>query len=121
MPSTDLRHLCGRIGELYTALITIGQMATEVNRYGYEVVSSEGDRISVKTTETMGAGGYVSFNPNTLNLADRIVILRINTDEMQIEMLLYASVAEAEPLFTPVDGKGRCSLPFSKLVWEGPA
>ncbi|MGX9998426.1 hypothetical protein [Vibrio sp. JZG120] len=32
VPITELRHLTGRIGELYSALITNGQMATEVNR-----------------------------------------------------------------------------------------
>ncbi len=39
---TELRHLCGRIGELYAALITNGQMATEVNQEGYDVVSGDG-------------------------------------------------------------------------------
>lgn len=41
VPPTDLRHLCGRIGELYAALITNGQMTTEVNQQGYDVVSGE--------------------------------------------------------------------------------
>ena len=34
---TELRHLCGRIGELYAALITNGQMALETNQNGYDV------------------------------------------------------------------------------------
>jgi len=37
VPPTELRHLIGRIGELYAALITNGQMATEVNQKGYDV------------------------------------------------------------------------------------
>ena len=36
VPPTELRHLIGRIGELYAALITNGQMATEVNQQGYD-------------------------------------------------------------------------------------
>ncbi len=40
VPITELRHLTGRIGELYSALITNGQMATEVNQSGYDVVSA---------------------------------------------------------------------------------
>lgn len=36
---TELRHLIGRIGELYAALISNGQMATEGNQKGYDVVS----------------------------------------------------------------------------------
>jgi len=40
VPATELRHLTGRIGELYAALITNGRMATEVNQAGYGVTSS---------------------------------------------------------------------------------
>ena len=88
VPPTELRHLIGRIGELYAALITNGQMATEVNQKGYDVVSANGERISVKTTAMMGSSGHIAFNPNTLISVDRIIILRINTEEMQIETLL---------------------------------
>lgn len=56
---TELRHLIGRIGELYAALISNGQMATEVNQKGYDVVSEKGERISVKTTAMMGLGGHI--------------------------------------------------------------
>ena len=77
VPATELRHLSGRIGELYAALITNGQMANEVNQQGYDVVSSDGDRISVKTTAVIGSSGHIAFNPNTLDKVDRIVILRI--------------------------------------------
>ncbi|WP_416397150.1 DUF6998 domain-containing protein [Allohahella sp. A8] len=114
VPPTELRHLCGRIGELYTALITNGQMATQVNQHGYDVVSSEGERISVKTTAMMGASGHVSFNANSLSLVDRIVVLRVNTEEMQIETLLNAPVAEVAELFSEANGK--YILSFSKLV-----
>ena len=92
VPPTELRHLCGRIGELYAALITNGQMATAVNQKGYDVVSGDGEKISVKTTATSGGGGHVSFNANTLELVDRVIVLRVNTDEMQIETLLDATV-----------------------------
>ena len=52
VPPTELRHLCGRIGELYAALITNGQMAPEVNQRGYDVVSGLGERISVDRKST---------------------------------------------------------------------
>lgn len=115
VPPTELRHLCGRIGELYAALITNGQMATEVNQQGYDVVSGDGERISVKTTATMGIGCHVSFNPNSLELVDRVIILRINTEEMQIETLLNAPVAEALRLMSR-DRGGKHSLPLGRLV-----
>ncbi|MEQ5837583.1 hypothetical protein [Marinobacter sp. NFXS9] len=115
VPPTELRHLCGRIGELYTALITNGQMATEVNQQGYDVVSGDGERISVKTTAMMGAGGHIAFNSNSMEFVDRVIVLRVNTDEMQIETLLNAPVAEAVGLMSPDQG-GKRSLPLSRLA-----
>lgn len=114
VPPTELRHLSGRIGELYAALITNGQMATDVNQKGYDVVSDSGERVSVKTTAMMGTSGSISFNPNTLNLVDRIIILRINTDEMQIETLLNETAEKASDLMSKSGDKATISL--SKLL-----
>lgn len=114
VPPTELRHLCGRIGELYAALITNGQMATEVNQKGYDVVSGDGERISVKTTAMMGASGHVSFNPNSLSFVDRVIVLRVNTEEMQIETLLNVPVGEAIELMAS-EGGGRRTLSLSRL------
>jgi hypothetical protein len=111
---TELRHLCGRIGELYAAMITNGQMATTVNQQGYDVVSDIGERISVKATARMGSTGHISFNPNTLSQVDRIIILRINTDEMQVEILFNDSVDMARTLMAASDGKARIAM--SKLI-----
>jgi hypothetical protein len=76
VPPTEIRHLCGRIGELHAALITNGQMATEVNQKGYDVVSGTGEKISVKTTATVGSSGTITFNANTLGQVDRILVSR---------------------------------------------
>lgn len=116
VPPTELRHLSGRIGELYSALITNGQMATEVNQEGYDVVSGDGDRISVKTTAMMSTSGHISFNPNTLTKVDRIIILRINTEEMQIETLLNESIESAKALMSNPLGNGKVSISLSKLL-----
>lgn len=115
IPPTELRHLCGRIGEMYAALITNGQMATKVNQKGYDLVSGEGERISVKTTAMMGAGGHVNFNVKTLDLVDRIIILRVNTEEMQVETLLNSSTTEAFELMGP-EKNGKRSIALSKLI-----
>lgn len=115
VPPTELRHLCGRIGELYAALITNGQMATEVNQMGYDVVGSDGERISVKTTASMTASGHVAFNSNSLKLVDQVMVLRINTEEMQIEVLLNAPVSDAINLMS-AENKGKRSLALSKLI-----
>jgi|SRR5688572_16050470 len=115
VPATELRHLCGRIGELYASLITNGQMAVAVNQQGYDVVSAQGERISVKTTAMMGGGGHIAFNPNSLSQIDRVIVLRVNTEEMQVEILLDAPVAEALALMTPESG-GKRTLSLSRLI-----
>ncbi len=114
VPATELRHLCGRIGELYAAMITNGQMATEVNQRGYDVVGADGRRISVKTTATSGSGGHVSFNPRSMSEVDRVIVLRINTEEMQVEILHDAPAAETIALFGP-EANGRCLLSLGRL------
>lgn len=112
---TALPHLCGRIGELYAALITNGQMAIEVTQKGYDVVSADGEKISIKTTAMMGSSGHVSFNSNTLSLVDRVMILRINSEEMQVETLLNVPLTEAIALMA-VDSSGKRTLALSKLT-----
>ena len=114
--ATELRHLCGRIGELFVAVITNGRMATEVNQEGYDVVSSTNERISVKTTATAkDQPRHVTFNIKTLDVVDRIIILRINTEEREIEILLDKTKTDAEMLMgVPVNGKRDILL--SKLI-----
>jgi len=115
VPATELRHLTGRIGELYAALITNGQMATNVNEKGYDVVGETGERVSVKTTGMLGSSGHISFNPKTLDVVDRVIILRINTEEMQIETLLNDTRENAEKLMTAESSSGKRSIALSKL------
>lgn len=92
VPAAELNHLTGRIGELYTAMFTYGQMATDVNQHGYDVVSAAGERISVKTITT---SNHVGFRNSTFEHVDRVVVLRINTEDMAIEILMDKPVAEA--------------------------
>ncbi len=106
----EQRHLIGRIGELYAALMTGGQMAPEVNQAGYDVVSSEGERISVKTTTQKGTSGHLSFNSKTLTHVDRVMVFYMNIEEMQIETLLDAPLSEAQQLFSESAGKQNLTL-----------
>lgn len=103
----SLTHLTGRIGELYTAMLTRGQMALGVAQPGYDVVSAEGQRISVKTITT---STHADFNLNTIHLADRAVILRINVieGEASIEGLFDGSIEEL---------KARCNHTPAKLIY----
>ncbi|WP_028451966.1 DUF6998 domain-containing protein [Chitinilyticum aquatile] len=105
VPATELRHLIGRIGELYAALLTNGRLASEVNQRGHDVVGKNGQRISVKTT-AKAQPGQVSVNANTANEFDRLLILRVNTDEMEIEVLRDLEGGELrEALGKEKDGK----------------
>lgn len=121
VPATELRHLIGRIGELYAALITNGRMATEVNQAGYDVVSQDGERVSVKTTARLSSTGRIAFNPNTLQLVDRIIILRVNTEEMQVETLFDDSVEQAKKLMHSAAEGEQSSIAISKLLTNKPS
>lgn len=92
----DLGHLTGRIGELYAAMITRGQMALDTNQRGYDVVSALNERISVKTVTT---SSHVMFNPSTFEFVDRVMILRVNVDEekgVSVEELFDGSAQSAK-------------------------
>jgi hypothetical protein len=83
----QLGHLTGRIGELYAAMITRGQMALATNQHGYDVVGADSERISVKT---ITSSSHISVRKSTFHHVDRVLILRINVDdgEASIEELL---------------------------------
>lgn len=100
----ELNHLTGRIGELYAAMITRGQMALETNQRGYDVISAENEKISVKTV-TSSSG--VSFNTKTFEYVDRVMVLRINIDEedgVSVETLLDSTAAEFQKKNTSPSG-----------------
>ena len=124
--STELRHLCGRIGELYAAVMTNGQLAGAVNQAGYDVVTRDGERVSVKTTAIKGNAGHIDFNPRSLKHVDRVMIFRVNEEEMEIQALFDGSVASAIALMKPGSGtKHSISLaalsPKRKTPKEGKA
>lgn len=90
----ELGHLTGRIGELYAAMITRGQMALETHQRGYDVISADNERISVKT---ITSSSHVSFNVNTMDLVDRVMVLRVNIDEengVSVETLMDSPAAD---------------------------
>lgn len=104
VPPAELRHLTGRIGELYAAMITRGQMALDVNQQGYDVVSAEGQHITVKT---ITSSNHAHFNKNTLHKADYVMILRVNVSEGEasIEELFRGTMEELAPLCTDTGTK----------------
>lgn len=119
--ATETRHLVGRIGELYACVITNGQMAPNTNEKGYDVISNNGERISVKTTATTTTSGGATFNLKTLEYVDRVMIMRINED-LEIEVLFDASTEEAKGLmhngtiaYSKLLGTGRNNINLDKI------
>jgi hypothetical protein len=112
----ELNHLTGRIGELYAAMITRGQMALETNQRGYDVISADNERISVKTVTS---SVHVSFNPNTFDQVDRVMVLRVNVDDedgVSVETLLDCSAVE----FLENYGKDTGKHIFGTSAWSRP-
>lgn len=101
----ELNHLTGRIGELYAAMITRGQMALDTNQRGYDVVSASNERISIKT---ITGSTHVDFNLNTFHHVDRVMVLRVNIDDekgVSVEEILDAHVETARQLMREQGGK----------------
>lgn len=102
---SELNHLTGRIGELYAAMITRGQMALVTNQRGYDVVSASNERISVKT---ITSSTHVGFNASTFHHVDRVMVLRVNVDDdkgVSVEELLDAPATDALDLMREHGGK----------------
>lgn len=103
-PSAELSHLTGRIGELYAAMITRGQMALATHQRGYDVISAENERISVKTVTS---SSQVMFNKNTFALVDRVMVLRVRVDDdngLSVETLLDCPASEFITRYASADG-----------------
>ena len=75
----ELSHLIGRLGEFECALDVDGDMAIQCNQPGYDVVSKDGKRISVKTTTRINSG-TIEFNKYSLDFVDEIYIAYIDLD-----------------------------------------
>ena len=79
---TELRHLMGRIGEFLCVIQTEGQLALNVNERGYDVISADGRKISVKTTAQ--TNGFIAINKNTFHLCDDLFIVQYKNDAFQV-------------------------------------
>lgn len=108
MPIAELRHLTGRIGELYVAMMTLGQLADSVNQKGYDVVSSTGQRISVKTVTT---AHHADFNIKTIELVDRAIVLRIDPSDLCIDVIHDMDIEEFRVKSREYNGKYILGIP----------
>lgn len=115
---SSLQKLTGRIGELYVAMLTNGQMALSATERGYDVISAVGDYISVKTVTSTK---QIKFNASTFDRATRVVILRIDDDQEKgviIQQLLDLPKDEALKKFNPAGKHLSFKVPQNKTASE---
>lgn len=79
---TELRHLIGRLGEIFCAKQVNGRLSKVVNSSGFDVISSNNERISVKTTAQNAS--FVSLNKKTMQNFDKLMILQLKDFEFEI-------------------------------------
>ena len=107
---TETRHLIGRLGEFYCARFTGGQLARKVNQAGFDVIGSNGNRISVKTTAQKN--GFVSLNANTVDRADDLMVISHSDRDDAFSIVYHGKIRpalEVSRLFN-----GRYELDLSK-------
>ena len=96
-----MRHLIGRLGEFFCALHVKGKLAHEVNQHGFDVISENGKRISVKTTAQKS--GFITINPNTINNVDDLMLIQFT--EFNLEVIFYGPIQKAVDVSRTWDGK----------------
>ncbi|MHC5374511.1 DUF6998 domain-containing protein [Enterococcus sp. LJL120] len=112
----ELKFIIGRLGEVYTAIMTNGQMAEQTNQKGYDVVSEDNERISVKTTASLQAGRHFSFNRNTLVVVDRVVLVYVDIDELTVRIIYDEPIEVAEKLMAPSTDQKQSIISMSKVM-----
>lgn len=99
--STEVRHLIGRLGEFFCALHVNGRLGHEVNQHGFDVISENGRRISVKTTAQKSS--FVTINPNTASKVDDLMLIQFT--EFKLEVIFYGSIQKAVDVSRTWHGK----------------
>lgn len=113
--SGELKFITGRIGELYTAIMTNGMMAIETNQKGYDVVAESGEHISVKSTTRDAGSHQFRFNKSTLDEVDRVVLVYVNVEEIEVQIIYDAKIDDAMKLMVDVKGGNEKSISQSKI------
>lgn len=107
---TECRHLIGRLGEFFCALETNGRLAHTANQHGFDVVSSDGRRVSVKTTAQKT--GFVSISAATLDKVDDIMIIQFQ--ETSLNVIYHGVVAKAVEAARFYEHLGKYELDIAK-------
>ena len=106
----ELRHLTGRIGELYAAMVTRGQMALATNQRGYDIVAVDGRRVSVKSYTTPNPA---TFKASTFDQVDWVIVLRFVIEESELSIIEDIDCSAKDIMKYEVNGAGFYSVPCS--------
>lgn len=112
----ELKFITSRIGELYVAIMTNGLMANKTNQEGYDVVSEDNERISVKATTTWRGSHQFKFNRNTLSEVDRVVLVYINVEDVTVKIIYDELKEDAEILMVDADQGKNGAISMSKII-----
>lgn len=109
---TEVRHLIGRLGELYCLKLTGGNFAHRVNQHGFDVVAPNSRRISVKTTAQVS--GFVAITQSTSHLADDLMLLQYIKGNIQV--LYYGPMTKVIAASRIYEGKYEFDIKKSQTL-----
>jgi hypothetical protein len=109
---TEVRHLIGRLGEFFCALHVEGKLAHEANQHGFDVISKNDKRISVKTTAQKS--GFVSINQNTADLVDDLMVIQFSNSKLNI--IFYGPIQDAISVSRIWEGKFEFDISKAKKL-----
>ncbi len=98
---TEVRHLIGRLGEFHCALQVNGKLAHEANQHGFDVISENDRRISVKTTAQKS--GFITINPNTVHKVDDLMLIQFS--DFKLEVIYHGPIQNAVNVSRTWEGK----------------
>lgn len=107
---TEVRHLIGRLGEFECALMVGGTLAHRANQHGFDVISKEGRKISVKTTAQKS--GFVAISEKTIHYADDLMLIQYIGGNLIT--IYYGCIKNAVSVARTYDGVGKYELDISK-------
>ena len=107
---TEVRHLIGRLGEFECAIIVGGTLAHRANQHGFDVISKDGRKISVKATAQKT--GFVAISEKTLHYADDLMLLQYVNGSLVT--IYYGCIKNAVSVARIYDGVGKYELDISK-------
>jgi len=109
---TEVRHLIGRLGEFFCAIRVNGKLAHEANQHGFDVVSENGRRISVKTTAQKS--GFITINPNTVNKIDDLMLIQFI--DSRLEVVFHGPIQKAVDVSRTWEGKYEFDISKAKKL-----